>query len=209
MAAGGAPVVRSLGPAWMEPNGDGRFGRRLVPRHCAAAMRAPATPPSSPLCAFTTPPHLRLAPGRRWHRPRLGQERHGSREHEHHRAVPARAPRNGARRALYPGLSRNDPRSGRAWQAGTPPCLSIRSRGRASVRGWLYQIATNRALDALRATRRRPEDLHQMTEIPEPSRYGEAIWLPPSLPRGETPALRTSLASWLQGRAWSSTSSMP
>ena len=30
--------------------------------------------------------------------------------------------------------------------------------GRASVRGWLYRIATNRALDALRATRRRPEE---------------------------------------------------
>src|SRR5690349_24888060 len=31
--------------------------------------------------------------------------------------------------------------------------------GRASVRAWLYKIATNRALDALRATRRRPEDM--------------------------------------------------
>jgi RNA polymerase sigma-70 factor (TIGR02960 family) len=51
--------------------------------------------------------------------------------------------------------------------------------GRASVRGWLYRIATNRALDALRATRRRPEDLHRMTEMPEPTRYGEAIWLEP------------------------------
>jgi RNA polymerase sigma-70 factor, ECF subfamily len=51
--------------------------------------------------------------------------------------------------------------------------------GRASVRAWLYQIATNRALDALRATRRRPEDLQRMTETPEPTRYGEAIWLEP------------------------------
>ena len=32
---------------------------------------------------------------------------------------------------------------------------------RASVRAWLYRIATNRALDALRATRRRPEDLRR------------------------------------------------
>jgi RNA polymerase sigma-70 factor (ECF subfamily) len=51
--------------------------------------------------------------------------------------------------------------------------------GRASVRAWLYRIATNRSLDALRATRRRPEDLQRMTEMPEPSRYGEAIWLEP------------------------------
>ena len=50
---------------------------------------------------------------------------------------------------------------------------------RASVRAWLYRIATNRALDALRATRRRPEDLQRMIERPEPTRYGEAIWLEP------------------------------
>jgi RNA polymerase sigma-70 factor (TIGR02960 family) len=54
-----------------------------------------------------------------------------------------------------------------------------RFEGRASVRSWLYQIATNRALDALRATRRRPMDSHRMTEMPEPTRYGEAIWLEP------------------------------
>jgi RNA polymerase sigma-70 factor (TIGR02960 family) len=54
-----------------------------------------------------------------------------------------------------------------------------RFEGRASVRAWLYRIATNRALDALRASRRRPEDLQRMTEMPEPTRYGEAIWLEP------------------------------
>jgi len=52
-------------------------------------------------------------------------------------------------------------------------------QGRASVRAWLYRIATNRSLDALRASRRRPEDLQRMTEMPEPTRYGEAIWLQP------------------------------
>ena len=47
------------------------------------------------------------------------------------------------------------------------------------MRSWLYRIATNRALDALRATRRHPYDLQPMTELPEPSRFGEAIWVEP------------------------------
>jgi RNA polymerase sigma-70 factor (TIGR02960 family) len=51
--------------------------------------------------------------------------------------------------------------------------------GRASVRGWLYRIATNRSLDSLRASRRRPEELQRMTEMPEPTRYGETLWLQP------------------------------
>jgi RNA polymerase sigma-70 factor (TIGR02960 family) len=51
--------------------------------------------------------------------------------------------------------------------------------GRASVRTWLYRIATNRSLDALRASRRRPEDLQRMTNVPEPTRYAEPIWLEP------------------------------
>jgi RNA polymerase sigma-70 factor (TIGR02960 family) len=50
---------------------------------------------------------------------------------------------------------------------------------RASVRGWLYRIATNRSLDALRASRRRPQDRQRMTEMPEPTRHGEPIWLQP------------------------------
>jgi RNA polymerase sigma-70 factor (TIGR02960 family) len=52
-------------------------------------------------------------------------------------------------------------------------------QGRASVRAWLYRIATNRSLDALRASRRRPKDRQRMTEMPEPTRHGEAIWLEP------------------------------
>jgi RNA polymerase sigma-70 factor, ECF subfamily len=50
---------------------------------------------------------------------------------------------------------------------------------RASVRAWLYRIATNRSLDALRASRRRPEDLQRMTEVPKPTRRTEPIWLEP------------------------------
>ncbi len=52
-------------------------------------------------------------------------------------------------------------------------------QGRASVRAWLYRIATNRSLDALRASRRRPEDLQPMTGVPEPTRRTEPIWLEP------------------------------
>jgi RNA polymerase sigma-70 factor (TIGR02960 family) len=52
-------------------------------------------------------------------------------------------------------------------------------QGRASVRAWLYRIATNRALDALRASRRHPEELQRMTEVPEPTRRAEPIWLQP------------------------------
>jgi RNA polymerase sigma-70 factor (TIGR02960 family) len=54
-----------------------------------------------------------------------------------------------------------------------------RFEGRASVRAWLYRIATNRSLDAIRASRRRPEDLQRMTEVTEPTRRAEPIWLEP------------------------------
>jgi RNA polymerase sigma-70 factor, ECF subfamily len=50
--------------------------------------------------------------------------------------------------------------------------------GRASVRSWLYRIATNRSLDALRMSRRRPEDL-RMPPFPEPTRWTEPLSLQP------------------------------
>jgi RNA polymerase sigma-70 factor (ECF subfamily) len=53
--------------------------------------------------------------------------------------------------------------------------------GRASMRTWLYRIATSRCLNALRAARRRPNVdspvLH--LEVPEPTGLGEVFWLEP------------------------------
>ncbi len=49
---------------------------------------------------------------------------------------------------------------------------------RASIRAWLYRIATNRSLDSLRASRRRPED-QRVTQMPEPTRWSEPVWLEP------------------------------
>jgi RNA polymerase sigma-70 factor (ECF subfamily) len=51
-------------------------------------------------------------------------------------------------------------------------------QGRASVRAWMYRIATNRSLDALRACKRRPDD-QRMTQMPEPTRWNEPVWLQP------------------------------
>src|SRR5450432_3489515 len=53
--------------------------------------------------------------------------------------------------------------------------------GRASIRTWLYRIATNQCLDALRATRRRPAKAWDVPGIepPEPTRLGEIAWLEP------------------------------
>ena len=51
--------------------------------------------------------------------------------------------------------------------------------GRASVRSWLYRIATNRCLNALRDRSRRPKEQTAMVEPPEPTRRTEPIWLEP------------------------------
>jgi RNA polymerase sigma-70 factor (TIGR02960 family) len=53
--------------------------------------------------------------------------------------------------------------------------------GRASIRTWLYRIATNRCLNARRAASRRPAkewDVPQV-EPPAPTRLGEVVWLEP------------------------------
>src|SRR5262249_21560310 len=52
---------------------------------------------------------------------------------------------------------------------------------RASIRTWLYRIATNRCLNALRSASRRPAkewDIPQV-EPPEPTGLGEVVWLEP------------------------------
>jgi RNA polymerase sigma-70 factor (TIGR02960 family) len=53
--------------------------------------------------------------------------------------------------------------------------------GRAALRTWLYRIATNRCLNALRADRRRPrpEPPEPPFEPPRPTRRGEPVWLQP------------------------------
>ena len=53
--------------------------------------------------------------------------------------------------------------------------------GRASLRTWLYRIATNRCLNALRTASRRPAKEWNIpgVEPPEPTRLGEASWLEP------------------------------
>jgi RNA polymerase sigma-70 factor (ECF subfamily) len=52
---------------------------------------------------------------------------------------------------------------------------------RASLRTWLYRIATNRCLNALRSASRRPAADWNIpgVEPPEPTRLGEVVWLEP------------------------------
>jgi RNA polymerase sigma-70 factor (TIGR02960 family) len=53
--------------------------------------------------------------------------------------------------------------------------------GRASMRTWLYRIATNRCLNARRSASRRPAKEWDIPEVepPEPTRLGEVVWLQP------------------------------
>jgi RNA polymerase sigma-70 factor (ECF subfamily) len=91
-------------------------------------------------------------------------------------AAPAcRAERRGLDRA---GLRERHRRLlapvGRGGQAAPPP------GGRSSLPGWLYRIATNRCLDALRdAARRPPAAVDLPFEAPEPTRVVEPNWLEP------------------------------
>jgi RNA polymerase sigma-70 factor (TIGR02960 family) len=54
-------------------------------------------------------------------------------------------------------------------------------KGRASIRAWLYRIATNRCLNARRSASRRPAKEWDIAEYepPEPTRLGEIVWLEP------------------------------
>lgn len=49
----------------------------------------------------------------------------------------------------------------------------------AALRSWLYRIATNRCLNALRDRGRRPQEVSLLVEPPEPTRRVEPIWLEP------------------------------
>jgi RNA polymerase sigma-70 factor (ECF subfamily) len=51
--------------------------------------------------------------------------------------------------------------------------------GRASLRSWLYRIATNRCLNALRARSRRPREVPAMADALEPTRRIEPVWIEP------------------------------
>ena len=51
---------------------------------------------------------------------------------------------------------------------------------RDSLRAWLYRIATNRCLNALRDSRRRPREVPGLPfPVPEPTRRREPLWLEP------------------------------
>ncbi len=51
--------------------------------------------------------------------------------------------------------------------------------GRASLRSWLYRIASNRCLDTLRHARRRPQVPDTQFQPPAPTRLTEHTWLEP------------------------------
>jgi RNA polymerase sigma-70 factor (TIGR02960 family) len=61
-----------------------------------------------------------------------------------------------------------------AWQG------LARFEQRASIRTWLYRVATNRCPNALRSASRRPRmDKPLDADLPEPTRLSEVVWLDP------------------------------
>jgi RNA polymerase sigma-70 factor (TIGR02960 family) len=51
---------------------------------------------------------------------------------------------------------------------------------RSTLRSWLYRIATNRCLNMLRDSGRRPAATSGLAStLPEPTRYGDVLWLEP------------------------------
>jgi RNA polymerase sigma-70 factor (TIGR02960 family) len=56
-----------------------------------------------------------------------------------------------------------------------------RFEGRASIRTWLYRIATNRCLNVLRSASRRPQQDPPFAGLgaPQPNQTGEVVWLEP------------------------------
>jgi RNA polymerase sigma-70 factor (TIGR02960 family) len=61
-------------------------------------------------------------------------------------------------------------------------------RAEASVRTWLYRIATNRCLNTMRDARRRPAEPQPPFTPPAPTRLGEITWLQP-YPDASVPAI--------------------
>src|SRR6201991_507068 len=51
--------------------------------------------------------------------------------------------------------------------------------GRASLRAWLYRIATNRSLNLLRERGRRPREIPALPQAPPPTRTTDSVWLEP------------------------------
>src|SRR6266446_6021958 len=62
-----------------------------------------------------------------------------------------------------------------------PPGKASEGSRDASLRTWLYRIATNRCLNARRSASRRPAKEWDVPEVepPEPTRLGEVVWLEP------------------------------
>ena len=69
-----------------------------------------------------------------------------------------------------------------------------RFQGRCSLRSWLYRIATNTCLNAMRSTARRvPPEPAPPFQPPEPTRRDEITWLPARRNRRRRPGPRSPL----------------